>query len=89
MPPSIKALSLATSTSAAPEATSSVSYNPSAGTATFTVYKMKGATTSAPGFQGLVPAPPQLTTDNSQDTIYTFLASDGTWKNSQIIWDSF
>lgn len=87
--PSIYNLTLATSTEEAPAATTSVTFDPDSATKTFTIYKMKGATTLAAGYQGLVPAPAALETDAADTTIYTALLGDGTWGEPSITWGTF
>ena len=69
-------LTIQTSATAASAATSSVEYTPGAAK-TMTIYTMKGASTSAAGFGGLVPAP-------AKGSITRFLAADGTWKESVV-----
>jgi hypothetical protein len=64
---------VATSTSAATAATYSKTYSATGSDQTITLYKMKGATASAAGFQGFVPAPAA-----GDDT--KFLRGDGTWQ---------
>lgn len=88
--PTLRNFTVATSTDAATAATSSVTYDPDGSAAkTFTIYKMKGASTSAAGFQGLVPAPAALNTDATGTTIYTALLGDGTWGEPSICWGTF
>lgn len=88
--PTLRNFTVATSTEAASAATSSVTYDPDGSAAkTFTIYKMKGASTSAAGYQGLVPAPATLNTDAASNTIYTALLGDGTWGEPSITWSTF
>lgn len=88
--PTLRNFTVATSTDAATAATTSVTYDPDgSANKTFTIYKMKGATTSAGGFQGLVPAPAALNTDADGQTIYTALRGDGTWGEPTICWSTF
>lgn len=88
--PTLRNFTVATSTDAATAATTSVTYDPDgSANKTFTIYKMKGATTSAAGFQGLVPAPAALNTDADGQTIYTALRGDGTWGEPTICWSTF
>lgn len=69
-------LKVQTSTTAATAGTYSVEYTPAAAK-TLTIYTMKGASSSAAGFGGLVPAP-------AKGTITRFLAADGQWKESVV-----
>jgi hypothetical protein len=69
-------LKVQTSMSEATAATYSVEYTPAAAK-TLTIYRMKGASSSAAGFGGLVPAP-------EKGSITRFLAADGQWKDSVV-----
>lgn len=74
-------LLIQTSTAAATSATVSVTYSATGSDKTITIPKMKGATGSAVGYQGLVPAP--AAGDNAK-----FLRGDGTWQYS-VEWVDF
>lgn len=65
-------LTIQTSTTAATQATYTTTYDP-ATAKNFTIYTMKGASSSAAGFAGLVPAP-------AAGAITRLLAADGSWK---------
>lgn len=76
--PTIYTFTIQTSTTAANSNTVSVTYNPSSGAATYTIYKMKGADGTNPGYQGLVPAP--AAADNN-----SMLFGDGTWVDTLVL----
>lgn len=80
--PTLYNLTLKTSASAATAATVSTTYDPDSAAKTFTIYTMKGATASAAGFGGLVPAP-------AKGTSYRALLADGTWGEAGIEWGTF
>lgn len=80
--PTLYNLTLQTSATAATAATVSTTYDPDSAAKTFTIYTMKGATASAAGFGGLVPAP-------TKGTSYRALLADGTWGEAGIEWGTF
>lgn len=71
--PTLHNLVLKTVTTAATTDTSDITYDPDSASATFTVYRMAGATASEVGHQGLVPAP--AIGDNEK-----VLFGNATWK---------
>lgn len=88
--PTLRNFTVQTSTTAATANTVKTTYDPDGSSAsTLTIYKMAGATTSAAGYQGLVPAPAQMSTDASGATIYTALLADGSWGTPSIVWGTF
>lgn len=81
--PTLRNLTISTSTTAASAATSSVTYDPDGSAAkTFTIYKMKGSTTTAAGYQGLVPAPEAGENGRA-------LLANGSWGEPTINWGTF
>ena len=74
-------LKVASSASAAGANTYSIEYVPTTGEKSITFYKMKGATSSAAGFQGFVPQP-------AAGAHVKFLRGDGTWQ-FPVEWEDF